>query len=142
VVIGLSGGADHIGKYLPGISAGYLNAFVSTRDYSAVTSACMMISKDKFQILGGFDEAFIIGFGDTDLCLRAIEKGYRNIFTPYAELYHHESATRGHSPDKDPHPGDTLILQHRWRMYIEYGDPYYTPNLPLDSPKSLPRSPS
>jgi len=133
VVIGLFGGADHIGKHIPGDSPGYLNSFVSTRDYSAVTSACMMIAMDKFKKLGGFDENFIVGFGDTDLCLRAIAEGYRNIFTPYAVLYHHESSTRGQSPDKDPHPGDTFIFQHRWRTYIEYGDPYYNPNLPIDS---------
>lgn len=133
VVIGLFGGADHVGKYLPGDYPGYLNAFVSIRDYSAVTSACMMIARDKFWKLGGFDRNFIIGFGDTDLCLRAISSGYRNIFTPYAQLYHHESFTRGASPDKDPHPGDTFLLQHRWQVYMEYGDPFYNPNLPVDS---------
>jgi len=133
VIVGLYGGADQYGKLAPRTSHGYLDAYISTRECSAVTSACMMIKKDLFFSLGGFDELFIVGFGDTDLCLKAIEKGYRNIYTPYAELFHHESATRGKSDNADPHPIDTFLLKHKWGDYIRKGDPFYNPNLPLDT---------
>ena len=106
---------------------------VSTRNYSAVTAACMMIRKGVFAGLGGFDERFRVGFGDVDLCLRAVKNGYLNIFTPYALLYHHESASRVRVPQVDPHPRDTLVFLLRWHSYLRNGDPFYNPNLPTDT---------
>jgi GT2 family glycosyltransferase len=133
VIVGLSGIADPIYKSCPGISSGYMHNLVSIRNYSALTAACMMIRKDLFMELGGFDEQFRVGFGDVDICMRAIQNGYSNIFTPYALLYHHESASRGQSIAVDPHPRDTLLFLLRWHSWLRRGDPFYNRNLPLDT---------
>jgi GT2 family glycosyltransferase len=131
VVIGLYGGADHIYKCHESRDIGYMGHTVSIRNSSAVTAACMMVKKSVFDEVGGFDERYKVGFGDTDLCLRVQEKGYLNVYTPYAELYHHESASRGQSPEIDPHLEDTRRLMKRWQKIIQEGDPFYNPNLPL-----------
>jgi GT2 family glycosyltransferase len=133
VVIGLYGGADHIYKWHESHDIGYMGHNVSIRNCSAVTAACMMVKKKVFDEVAGFDESFKVGFGDTDFCLRVQEKGYLNIYTPYAELYHHESASRGQSPESDPHLEDTRRLMKRWQKIIQEGDPFYNPNLPLHS---------
>ena len=138
VVVGWGGRAEHIYKWLHSNDIGYMGHFVSIRNYSAVTAACMMLRKSIFNEVGGFDERFEIGFGDVDLCLRVRELGYENLFTPYAELLHYESATRGKSLSFDPHPNDTKRFIERWQEYIKGGDPYYNPNLPLDSYDILP----
>jgi GT2 family glycosyltransferase len=132
VVIGLYGGADHIYKWHESQDIGYMGYTVSIRNCSAVTAACMMVKKNVFDEVDGFDERYKIGFGDTDFCLKVQEKGYLNVYTPYAELYHHESATRGQTFEGDPHPKDTRRLIKRWRKIIRDGDPFYNPNLPLD----------
>ncbi len=131
VVIGLYGGADHIYKWHESQDIGYMGQFVSIRNCSAVTAACMMVKKKVFDEVDGFDETYKVGFGDTDFCLRVLEKGYVNVYTPYAELYHHESASRGQSPESDPHLEDTRRLMKRWQKIIRDGDPFYNPNLPL-----------
>ena len=133
VVIGLCGPAEHIYKFYDADDIGYMGHFTSIRNYSGVTGACMMIQRKKFSMLGGFDEAFKVGFGDIDLCLRARESGYLNVFTPFSELYHRESATRGKSWGEDKHPKDTALFRNRWQEIIRKGDRYYNPNLPLDS---------
>ena len=138
VVVGWGGRAEHIYKWLHSNDIGYMGHFVSIRNYSAVTAACMMLRKSIFNEVGGFDERFEIGFGDVDLCLRVRDLGYENLFTPYAELLHYESATRGRSFSFDPHPNDTKRFIERWQEYIKGGDPYYNPNLPLDSYDILP----
>jgi GT2 family glycosyltransferase len=133
VVIGLCGPAEHVYKFFDAHDIGYMGNFVSIRNYSAVTGACMMIKKCIFDEIGGFDEKFFVGFGDTDLCLRGLLKGYLNVFTPYAELYHLESATRGKTYGPDNHPEDTSRFYDRWQDFIRRGDPYYNQNLPLDT---------
>jgi len=133
VIIGLCGPAEHVYKFYDADDIGYMGHFTSIRNYSGVTGACMMIQKKKFHEIGGFDENFMVGFGDIDLCLRACDRGYRNVFTPFAELYHWESLTRGKSWKEDRHPRDTALFCNRWRDIIRKGDPYYNPNLPLDS---------
>jgi GT2 family glycosyltransferase len=138
VVVGWGGRAEHIYKWSHSNDIGYMGHFVSIRNYSAVTAACMMLRKSIFNEAGGFDESYEIGFGDVDLCLRVRELGYENLFTPYAELLHYESATRGRSFSFDPHPNDTKRFIEKWQKYINKGDPYYNPNLPLDSYDILP----
>ncbi|MFZ3050886.1 MAG: glycosyltransferase family 2 protein [Methanothrix sp.] len=138
VVVGWGGRAEHIYKWSHSNDIGYMGHFVSIRNYSAVTAACMMLRKSVFNEAGGFDESYEIGFGDVDLCLRVRELGYENLFTPYAELLHYESATRGRSLSFDPHPNDTKRFIEKWQEYIKGGDPYYNPNLPLDSYDILP----
>ncbi len=132
VVIGWGGSAEHIYKWSDSRDIGYMGHFVSIRNYSAVTAACMMVKRKAFDEIKGFDETFKVGFGDTDFCLRMKEKGYLNVYTPYAELYHHESATRGQTFKGDPHPEDSRLFVTRWQKIIENGDPFYNPNLPLN----------
>jgi GT2 family glycosyltransferase/SAM-dependent methyltransferase len=138
VVIGLNGCCEHVYKFTSSKNdIGYMGHFISVRNWSAVTAACLMIKKKTFNELHGFDEILKVGFGDVDLCLRAREKGYLNVFTPYAELYHYESATRGTLLSKpfgfDPHPEDSRQFNKRWWKLIKYGDPYYNKNLPLNT---------
>ena len=138
VIVGWGGRAEHIYKWADSNDIGYMGHLVSIRNYSAVTAACLMIRRSIFDEVGGFDERFEIGFGDVDLCLRVRELGYENLFTPYAELLHYESATRGRTLSFDPHPDDTKRFIEIWQKYIQMGDPYYNPNLPLDSYDILP----
>ncbi|MBL0849306.1 MAG: glycosyltransferase family 2 protein [Candidatus Liberibacter ctenarytainae] len=104
---------------------------------SAVTGACMVISKECFLKVGGFDdENTPVGFSDTDLCLRILESGYRNVWTPYANLYHYESQTRGpETATKEKwatFEQATQYIRRRWKDIIEK-DPNYNPNLTLDN---------
>ncbi len=136
VVIGLCGCAEHIYKFTQSKNdIGYLGHFVSIRNWSAVTAACMMVKRSLFEKLSGFDVNIKISWGDTDICLRAIEKGYVNVVTPYAELYHYESVTRtnGMPFNENSYPEDREYFEKRWKELIIRGDPYYNPNLPKDT---------
>ncbi|MBI3250106.1 MAG: glycosyltransferase [Deltaproteobacteria bacterium] len=142
VVLGHGGVAGHAFWYLPAEDGGYFDLPHLIRDYSAVTAACLMMRKSVFAEVGGFDEQLRVAFNDIDLCLRVREKGYRNIYTPYAVLYHLESATR-----KKLHPmSDERFFRQRWGQLIEAGDPYYSPHLSLErfdfSLRILDRNPS
>jgi GT2 family glycosyltransferase len=96
-----------------------------TRNCSAVTGACLMTRRSCFEELGGFDTGLPVAFNDVDYCLRARKRGLLVVFTPLAELIHHESRTRGHSEDVV----ETPFFRARWRDEILAGDPYYNPNL-------------
>ena len=127
VIIGVGGVAGHAFKCLPADRENYFNLHRVVRNCSAVTAACCMISQSAFEEVGGFDENLKVAFGDVDLCLRLREKGYLVIYTPYAVLYHHETATRG-----TLHPmEDEDYVVAKWRDAIFKGDPYYNPNLTL-----------
>ncbi len=132
VLVGAFRGAEHYGKFIPvpdrGIEPGYECGLVVNREVSAVTAACMLVRRDAFEAVGGFDELLAVGFGDVDLCLRVLEKGYRVVQCAQAQLVHHESYTRGTSPT-DPHPADTAEFQRKWARFLRVGDPYYNPNL-------------
>ena len=95
------------------------------RNCSAVTAACMLVSRDVFRQVNGFDERLAVEFNDVDLCLRIQQQGYRIAYTPEAELYHHENATRRgrRAPD------DEARFRLKWGEFIMKGDPYYNPNL-------------
>ncbi len=140
VIIGTNGTADHAHKLLPlrvGATGertpGFNNGLVSTRDYSAVTAACMMMRTDVFFEVGGYDENLAVGFNDTDLCLRVFDAGYKVLCDPYAVLYHHESATRVKS-DHLSHPKDNALFNMRWSKLMDGRDPYYSPLLTLSGP--------
>lgn len=132
VVVGWGGRAEHLYKWYDSNDIGYMGHFISIRNYSAITAACMMVKKKLFNSIGGFDENLKVGFGDTDLCLRLQSAGYLNVYTPYATLYHYESATRGKALTGDMHEDDTRFFKERWQKLIMEGDPFYNPNLPLD----------
>lgn len=129
VILGLNGLVDHGHRGFPGDSSGYCQTLKMIRNYSAVTAACLMIRKSVFQQIGGFDEQNLpITFNDVDLCLRLRKMNYLIVYTPYAELYHYESISRGYINDfQEGH-----YLLSCWQEIIENGDPYYNPNLALD----------
>ena len=97
-----------------------------TRSFSAVTAACLLIRRDIFETLEGFDKQLAVGFQDVDLCLRAANEGYQSLCSAEAVLFHHESLSRDvlHADEKDPHPADTTTFHHRYRNDIRR-DPFY-----------------
>ena len=108
---------------------------VYAQDLSAVTAACMMMKASVFKAVGGFDESFEVAFNDVDLCMRIRKAGYLIVWTPYAELYHYESKSRGaeDTPEKRKRfEGEVRLFQQRWAKELAQGDPYYNPNLTLD----------
>lgn len=125
IVMGVEGHGSHIFEKLPEHHYGPFGSPDWYRDYKAVMGACMMVPRLVFQELGGFDEAYQIGYGDIDICLRAGEAGYRVVYTPFAELMHHEGGTRGLSLP----PSDVLRASALMYEQVREGDPFYNPNL-------------
>ena len=133
VILGLGGVAGHPFKQFPRGNEGQMNRLRLVQNYSAVTAACLVVRKDRFLKVGGFDEKNLpIAFNDVDLCCKLLKAGLRNVWSPYAEFYHHESATRGAE--------DTPAKQARFKTEIDYmtstwgfcwNDPAYNPNLTL-----------
>jgi GT2 family glycosyltransferase len=145
VVLGFNDSADHALKfqnvYLDDNgrrNLGYNCSLTSTRDFSAVTGACLMMRKSLFEDLGGFDETMPIGFNDTDLCLRIRAAGYRILYDGATMLYHYESATRSQTKQVF-HPEDTATMIERWGAVLRAGDPFYNPNLSLVTQDHVPR---
>ncbi|OGW43011.1 MAG: hypothetical protein A2132_00290 [Nitrospirae bacterium RBG_16_43_11] len=135
VIIGLMGLAAHPYQRLPRSDFGYMGRTNIVQNLSAVTAACMMVRKDVFDEVGGFDEGLEVAFNDVDLCLKIREKGYLIVFTPYAELYHHELASRGRDDTEEKRTRslqETTTVGNRWKKTVTDGDPYYNPNLSLD----------
>ncbi len=128
----VGGVARHVHKHLPKGAAGFNGRAVLTQNFSAVTGACLVVKKTLFEQVGGLnDQELAVGFNDVDFCLKLIEAGYRNVWTPHAELIHHESATRGqdNSPEKQRRAEKELrYMRKRWgdKLHI---DPAYNPNL-------------
>ena len=134
VLMGFNGVADHYYQFFPEFEAGgrlhegYIGGLLSMREYLALTAACLLVRRSDFDAVGGMDINLEVGFPDTDLCLRVWRTGKKCVYTPYARLVHHESASRG-TQSVDPHPIDTALFWRRWRAVIEAGDPSYNPNL-------------
>jgi GT2 family glycosyltransferase len=126
VILGLHGVSGHSHRNLAGSSRGYFNALHVTRNCSAVTAACMMVRREVYDLVGGFDEQIAVSYNDVDLCLRVREAGFRIVWTPYAELYHHEMVVRGHTID----PKEVDCMKARWGQALLH-DPYYNENLAL-----------
>ena len=129
VVMGLYGNCSHAFKGVPGELPHYYFDFPNlVRNCSAVTGACLLVAREKFFEAGAFDEVNLaVAFQDVDLCLKLLELGYRNVYTPYARLYHYESATKTEK-DKIPDPAEDAYMKNKWARYIA-NDPYYNPNL-------------
>ena len=136
IVLGLYGIAGHMHRRLPGAARGYFSRPHLVHEVSAVTAACMAVRKAVFDEVGGFDEGNLpVSFNDVDFCLRLREKGYRNVWTPYAELIHHEAATRGPDEAKSNRArfaNEAAYMRRRWGPLLE-SDPFYSPNLSLTS---------
>jgi GT2 family glycosyltransferase len=135
VISGLGGVAGHSHKHLPKGIPGYFFRAQLIQTLSAVSAACLVIKKNIYQEVGGLDETNLkVAFNDVDFCLRVREAGYRNIWTPYADLYHHESATRGYedTPEKQLRfRNEVLYMRKRWGDTL-LNDPAYSPNLTLE----------
>jgi len=132
VIVGLGGLAGHAHHLAPRASAGYVGRAALIQSFSAVTAACLVLRRELFEKIGGFNaEAFGIAYNDVDLCLRLGEQGHRSVWTPYAELYHHESASLGDpNSDKrrDQFKREADAFRARWAGVIGH-DPAYNPNL-------------
>lgn len=124
VILGLHKVADHAFRFLPADAPGHLALARSIRNCSAVTGACMMVRRRVFEEMGRFDERFGVTFNDIDFCLRLRERGYWIVYTPFAELIHFESMTRGAADEID----DAGQLAKRWGASGR-SDPYFNPNL-------------
>ena len=132
VVLGLGGIAGHIMCRASREDPGYFGRKISVQEISAVTAACMMVKKSDFDAVGGLDETFQVAFNDIDLCMKFRAAGKKIIFTPYAELYHYESKSRGleDTPEKQfRFDKEVKRFQEKWAQQLEMGDPYYSPNL-------------
>lgn len=135
VVLGVGGVAAHLHCNRQREDIGYMGRLVYAQDLTAVTAACMMLPRKVWEETGGLDESFEVAFNDVDLCMRIRRKGYLIVFTPYAELYHYESKSRGYedTPEKKARfAGEVKRFQARWAKELEAGDPYYNPNFSLN----------
>lgn len=124
--------AGHAHKSYPRDASGYGGRLGVAQNYSAVTAACMIVHKALFEAVGGFEEAHLaVAFNDVDLCLKLENQGYRTLWTPFAEAYHHESVSRGlkDTPEKvDRFEAEAAYMRESWAKRLDH-DPYYNPNL-------------
>ncbi|WP_316396917.1 glycosyltransferase family 2 protein [Bradyrhizobium sp. 33ap4] len=140
LILGFGGVANPLGRLLPRSAGGYFGRNQLTSSVSAVTGACLVIRKSVYDEVDGLDAANLpVAFNDVDFCLRVIERSYRNIWTPHAQLYHHESVSRGF--DNTPEKADRLrkeidYMVRRWGPQLA-SDPFYNQNLSLEVEKGL-----
>lgn len=135
VILGIGGVGGHAHKYFRRGDNGYMSRMAIVQNYTAVTAACMMIRREVWDTVNGLDESFAVAFNDVDLCMRIRRAGYLIVWTPYAELYHYESRSRGleDTPEKQRRFSEEVRrFQTRWAKELEKGDPYYNPNFTLD----------
>ncbi|WP_029232769.1 glycosyltransferase family 2 protein [Butyrivibrio sp. VCB2006] len=126
-------GHSHYGQ--AGMNLGYMGRLCYAQDVSAVTGACLMVSRAKYDEVGGFDEGFEVSLNDVDFCLKLREKGYLNVFTPFAELFHYESLSRGldlEGKNAERYEKESEHFRTKWKEVLDKGDPYYNPNFSLD----------
>lgn len=136
VVIGFGGIAGHCFVNQQRGVTGYCRRIVSAQDYSAVTAACMMVKRSVYEEVDGFYEELAVAFNDVDFCLKVRAAGYLVVYNPYAEMYHYESKSRGYedTPEKVARFNqEKTTIESRWPEILKNGDPYYSPNLTLDS---------
>ncbi|MGN1140083.1 MAG: glycosyltransferase family 2 protein [Oliverpabstia sp.] len=134
VVIGMGGIAGHILCRSNGNEPGYNGKLVTVQDMSAVTAACLMVKRSIYEMVGGMDETFKVAFNDIDFCMKVRALGKLVVFSPYVEMYHYESKSRGleDTPEKQIRfAGEIKRFQDKWAQELEKGDPYYNVNLSL-----------
>ncbi len=143
VIIGLHGCAGHTFVAAKEEWGGPYFQLAANTNYAAVTGACLMVHRDKYQAVNGFDELQVVEYNDIDFCLRLLEVGYRNLYLSKVILIHHESLSRGH-PHKDSasykvHLSDVARFTKHWQTYMD-NDPYYNPNLSRRHTHFLPKT--
>ena len=134
VGFGIGGVAGHLHKYYPASSDGYMGRLNYVQDVYADTAACLLIRKEIYDEVGGLDESYAVAFNDVDFCVRVRQAGYTNVFTPFAQLYHYESKSRGteDNPEKQKRfQGEVLRFQARWGDLLAAGDPCTNPNFDI-----------
>jgi len=137
VVIGLGAHrtAGHTHYKMPKDNLGYMGRLCYAQDVSAVTGACLLVKKSLWDKVGGLDTDFKISLNDVDFCLKLRKEGYLNVFTPFAELYHYESISRGlddQGEKAERYNKESEHFRNKWKSELEKGDPYYNPNFSLD----------
>lgn len=137
VVIGLgahrTAGHTHYKQHRENL--GYMGRLCYAQDVTAVTGACLLVKKSLFEKVGGLDESFAISLNDVDFCLKLRKLGLLNVFTPFAELYHFESISRGLDDQGEKaqrYNRESAHFREKWKTELEQGDPYYNPNFSLD----------
>lgn len=134
VVMGYGGGAGHAHKYFPRYHPGYLNRLIATNNFSAVTAACLLVKRTHYEAVNGLNEKDLtVAFNDVDFCLKVRDLGVRNLYCAEAELYHHESVSRGLDVSKEKMARfnrELTYLKEHWGHVIAH-DPAYNPNLTL-----------
>ena len=140
VVIGLGAHrtAGHVHYRCADTNFGYMGRLCYAQNFTAVTGACLMVSREKYDEVGGLDEGFAVALNDVDFCLKLREKGYVNVWTPFCELFHYESASRGSDVEKpDPEKAarydrEAEHFREKWKDELAAGDPYFNINFSLD----------
>jgi O-antigen biosynthesis protein len=137
VILGIGGVAGHSHKHAPRKSSGYFTRLHLVQNFSAVTAACLIVKKAIYNQVGGLDATNLpVAFNDVDFCMKVGEAGYRNLWTPYAELYHHESISRGsdeETPEKQMRAlKESTYMRQKWQKKLQ-NDPAYNPNLTMES---------
>ena len=137
VVLGLgahrTAGHSHYKQHRQNL--GYMGRLCYAQDVSAVTGACLMVKKSLYDEVGGLEEGFAVSLNDVDFCLKLRRKNLLNVFTPFAELYHYESISRGLDDEGEKaerYNQESAKFREKWREELEKGDPYYNPNFSLD----------
>ena len=134
VGFGIGGVAGHLHKYFPATSDGYMGRLNYVQDVYGDTAACLLIRRAVYNEVHGLDESYAVAFNDVDFCVRVREAGYTNVFTPFAQLYHYESKSRGmeDNPEKQKRfQGEVLRFQARWGDLLAKGDPCTNPNFDI-----------
>lgn len=137
VVIGLGAHrtAGHTHYRVPTQNLGYMGRLCYTQNVTAVTGACLLVKKRLYVEAGGLDEDFAVSLNDVDFCLKLRRMGYLNVFTPFAELYHYESVSRGLDDKGEKaqrYNRESERFRDKWKAELEAGDPYFNPNFSLD----------
>ena len=137
VVIGLGAHrtAGHVHYRQKRENLGYMGRLCYAQNMSAVTGACLLVKKAIYEEAGGLDESFAVSLNDVDFCLKLRRLGYLNVFTPFAEAYHYESASRGSDMTGEAaarYNAESARFREKWKAELEAGDPYYNPNFSLD----------
>ncbi len=137
VVIGLGAHrtAGHIHYKQARMNLGYMGRLCYAQNLSAVTGACLMVKKSLYEAAGGLDTGFAVSLNDVDFCLKLRKMGYLNVWTPFAELYHYESISRGLDTDGEKaerYNKESEVFRKKWKEVLDQGDPYYNTNFSLD----------
>ncbi len=136
IVIGLGAhrAAGHTHYKDDKMHLGYMGRLCYAQDVTAVTGACLLVGREQYDEVGGLDETFSVSFNDVDFCLKLRRAGYLNVFTPFCELFHYESKTRGMEEGEKlkRFQNEAALFREKWKTELEAGDPYFNPNFSLD----------